>query len=67
MDFIADFKDVQLTICFELRFVAFGLCEGTGVCSPLPVSLEERRQRITTALQTVNRDMLQRVWEELVY
>ena len=34
---------------------------------PLPASLEELRQRFTTALQTVAKDMLLRVLEELEY
>ena len=34
---------------------------------PPPASLEELKQRITTALQTATKDMLQRVWEELEY
>ena len=34
---------------------------------PLPADLEKLKQRITTALQTVTQDMLQRVWEELDY
>ena len=33
----------------------------------IPANLEELKQRITTALQTVTQDMLQRVWEELEY
>ena len=33
----------------------------------LPTNLVEIRQRITTALQTVTQDMLQRVLEELKY
>ena len=39
-----------------------GVCppsEGTGVCPPLPANLEELRQRIIAALQTVTQDMLQ--------
>ena len=61
MDFIYDLQHVQFSI-FSL-----GLCEGTGVCSPLPVNLEEIRKRFTTALMTFVQDMLQRVWEELDY
>ena len=33
----------------------------------LPANLEERKQRIITALQTATQDMLRRVLEELVY
>ena len=55
MDFIADYKDVQFAILrfsFDLRFFK--------VFFLLPAILEELRQRITTALQTVTQDMLQR-------
>ena len=33
----------------------------------LPANIEEMKQRITTALETVTEDMLQRVWYELEY
>ena len=32
---------------------------------PLPANIEEMKQRITAALETVTKDMLQRVWHEL--
>ena len=70
MDFIADFKDVQFAIL--VHFFATcnfwgGYVTGLVYDPPLPVNLEELRQRISTALQTVIQDMLQRVWEELEY
>ena len=34
---------------------------------PLPANIEEMKQRITAALETVTEDMLQRVWYELEY
>ena len=34
---------------------------------PLPANVNDLKQRITTALETVTQDMLQRVWEELGY
>ena len=35
--------------------------------SPLPVSLNELKQRITTAVASVDEDMLRSVWTELDY
>ena len=34
---------------------------------PLPVSLNEQKQRITTAVAKVDEDMLRSVWTELDY
>ena len=34
---------------------------------PLPVSLNELKQRITTAIASVDEDMLRSVWTELDY
>jgi len=34
---------------------------------PLPANVNELKQRITIALETVTQDMLHRVWEELDY
>ena len=34
---------------------------------PLPANIEETKQRIAAALETVTEDMLQRVWHELEY
>jgi len=34
---------------------------------PIPVSLNELRQRITTAVASVDKDMLRSVWTELDY
>ena len=34
---------------------------------PLPANIEKMKQRITAALETVTKDMLQRVWHELEY
>ena len=34
---------------------------------PLPVSLNELKQRITTAVASVDKDMLRSVWTELDY
>ena len=34
---------------------------------PLPVSLNELKQRITTAVASVDEDMLRSIWTELYY
>ena len=34
---------------------------------PLPANIEEMKERITAAPDTVTEDMLQRVWHELEY
>jgi len=34
---------------------------------PLPANVNEPKQRITIALETITQDMLHRVWEELGY
>ena len=34
---------------------------------PLPSNIEEMKQRITAALESVTKDILQRVWHELEY
>ena len=49
---------------FSLR-----LCEGTGLCSsfPLPKGSDELKYRILAALETINQDMLQHVWQEVNY
>ena len=41
--------------------------EDRVIVPPLPVSLNELRQRITTAVASVDEDMLRSVWTELDY
>ena len=41
--------------------------EELGLCLPLPENIQERKQRITAALETVTQGILQRVWEKLEY
>ena len=67
MNFIADLRDVQFGIFCDLQFFSLGLCEGTGVCPPLPANLGDLKQIIITALQAVTQDMLQWALEELEY
>ena len=44
-----------------------GYVKGLVFVPPLPANIEEMKQRITAALETVIEDMLQRVWHELEY
>ena len=39
--------------------------KGLVFVPPLPANIEEMKQRITAALETVTEDILQRVWLEL--
>ena len=41
--------------------------KGLVFVPPLPANIKEMKQRITVALETVTKDMLQRVWHELEY
>lgn len=48
-------------------FFLWGYVKGLVFVPPLPANIEELKQRITAALETVTEDMLQRVWHELEY
>ena len=48
-------------------FFLWGYVKGLVFVLPLPANIEEMKQRITAALETVTEDMLQRVWHELEY
>ena len=69
MDLITDFNDFQFAIFFDFfaicHFFHWGYVKILVYVFLLPANREELEQRITTALQTVAQDMLQRVWEEL--
>ena len=41
--------------------------KGLAFVPPLPANIEEMKQRMTAALETVTKDMLQRVWHGLEY
>ena len=57
-------RSPDLSSCdFFLRVYVKGLV----FVPPLPANIEEMKQRITVALETVTKDMLQRVWHELEY
>jgi len=43
----------------------WGYIKDTLFVPPLPVSLNELKQRITTAVASVDKDMLRAVWTEL--
>ena len=46
---------------------AWGYVKGLVYVPPLPTNVVELKQRISSALETVTEDMLQRVWDELGY
>ena len=48
-------------------FFLWGYVKGLVFVPPLPANIEEMKQRITAALETVTKDMLQRVWHDLEY
>jgi hypothetical protein len=44
-----------------------GLCKGTSVCATSALDNDELKLRITAAIETFGRNMLERVWAELDY
>ena len=46
-------------------FFLWGYVKGLVFVSPLPANIEEMKQRITAALETVTKDILQRIWHKL--
>ena len=48
-------------------FFLWGYVIGLVFVLPLPANIEEMKERITAALETVSEDMLQLVWYELEY
>ena len=57
-------RSPDLSLC---DFFLWGYVKGLVFVPPLPANTEEMKQRITAALETVTKDMLQRVWHELEY
>ena len=57
-------RSPDLTPC---NFFLWGFVKDNVYVSPLPMSLNELRDRITHALQTVTAYMLHRVWDEFDY
>jgi len=48
-------------------FFLWGYVKSLVYVPPLPANVNELKQRITIALETVTQDMLHRIWEELDY
>ena len=48
-------------------FFFWDYVKGLVLVPPLPANIEEMKQRITAALETVIKVMLQRVWHKLEY
>ena len=65
-DSFSDEIATAITGHIPVWFLFMGICNETILCPlPLPASIDEPKQRITSALDNVTRDMLQRVWQEL--
>ena len=57
-------RSPDLTPC---DFFLWGYVKGLVYVPPLPANVEELKKRITATLETVTKDMLQRVWHEFDY
>jgi len=57
-------RSPDLTLC---DFFLWGYIKDRIFVPPLPISLNELKQRITTAVARVDKDMLRSVWTELDY
>ena len=57
-------RSPDLTLC---DFFLWGFVKDTVFVLPVPVNLQELRDRITTAVTLIDRDMLTRVWNEFDY
>jgi hypothetical protein len=44
-----------------------GICQRQGLHPSVPVTLDDLKQRITTATAGVDEDILTRVWQEIDY
>ena len=50
-----------------MRFFLWGFVKDIDFVPPVPVNLQELRDRITTAMALIDRDILTHVWNELDY
>ena len=57
-------RSLDLSPC---DFFLWVCVKGLVFVLPLSANIEEMKERITAALETVTEDMLQRVWHELEY
>ena len=57
-------RSPDLTVC---DFFLWGCIEDMVYVAPMPATLAELRKRITTAVNSIDRDTLLRVWVELDY
>jgi hypothetical protein len=58
---------VQMTAEIARLNSVWGYIKDKACVPPLPLSLPELRQRITTAVASITRDTLHKVWDELDY
>ena len=57
-------RSPDLTVC---DFFLWGFVKDKVFVPPLPTDLENLKHRITTAINSIDPDVLQRVWEEFSY
>jgi hypothetical protein len=48
-------------------FFLWGYAKERVFVLPVPLDIDELKLRITTAIRTIDRNMLERVWDELDY
>jgi hypothetical protein len=58
---------IFVTYFTEAQCVFWGFVKDTVFVPPLPVNLQDLRNRVTAAVARVDRDMLTRVWNEMDY
>ena len=56
-------RSLDLTPC---DFFLWGFVKDTVFVPPVPANLQELRDRITTAVALIDRDMLTRVWNDWI-
>lgn len=57
-------RSPDLTVC---DFFLWGYVKDKVYVPPLPANIDDMKDRITAAINTVDRDILRRVWEEFSY
>jgi hypothetical protein len=55
-------RSPDLTSC---HFLLWGYAKDQVFVPPLPLDIDELKLRITAAIETTDRNMLERVWDEL--
>jgi hypothetical protein len=55
------------SVQWAMWLLSVGLCKGASVCATSTADIVEMKLRITAAIETIDRNMLGRVWDELDY